>query len=161
MSTQPVGSLTEEAAKLLAVLQGWTAAPAETSENDPDANTSHDPDGSECRWCPHCRLVRAAKATSPEAREHLTHAATSFALAVQELLATTPEPAERAEDSERTERTERAKPVPKRTKPVPKRTKPVAKRTQPVPKRTKPVPTGTARASTRDVPIQTFDLAED
>ncbi|MDQ3484749.1 MAG: hypothetical protein M3445_04980, partial [Actinomycetota bacterium] len=124
MSTQPVGSLTEEAAKLLAVLQGWTAAPAETSENDPDANTSHDPDGSECRWCPHCRLVRAAKATSPEAREHLTHAATSFALAVQELLATTPEPAERAEDSERTERTERAKPVAKRAKPVAKRAKP-------------------------------------
>lgn len=88
MSTQPVGSLTDEAAKLLAVLQGWAATAATDQEDASHAHTSDTPDGSGCRWCPHCRLVRAARATSPEARDHLTQAATAFALAVQELLAT-------------------------------------------------------------------------
>lgn len=127
MSTEPVGSVTEEAAKLLAVLQGWAGDHAsdrdgagaggagrtsggpspydsETSAKDTHPHTSHDPAGSECRWCPLCQLVRTAKATSPEVREHLTNAAASFALAVQELFATPPQQHEPAEGTDPTER---------------------------------------------------------
>ncbi len=129
MSTEPVGSLTQEAAKLLAVLQGWASehpAPASagtgtteggsevraTADGGPgegpagaSASTypkgtgheAHDPLSPECRWCPLCQLMRAAKATSPEVREHLTNAATSFALALQGLLEPSSQRAERAE----------------------------------------------------------------
>lgn len=140
MSTEPVGSLTEEAAKLLAVLHGWASTTGTDQETDPHAHSSHHPDGSDCRWCPHCRLVRAAKATSPEVREHLMTAATSFGLAVQELLATPPEPAERTEGSGRTEGTQQ----PESTKGT----------------EHSPHPVG-ARASDRDVPIEKIDLPED
>ncbi len=128
MSTEPVGSLTQEAAKLLAVLQGWASehpAPASagagTSDEGGEAKAAagggpdegpagasastypkengheaHDPLSPECRWCPLCQLMRAAKATSPEVREHLTSAATSFALALQGLLEPPSQRAERA-----------------------------------------------------------------
>jgi len=116
MSSQPVGSLPEEAAKLFAVLQGWATdhsqvagtpgaddGSASTSDGDEPRHGTEGPCADqdpppECRYCVWCQLIRAARATSPEVREHLTSAATSFALALQALLET---PAERRKDAER------------------------------------------------------------
>ncbi len=95
---EPVGSLAEEAAKLLAAVHTWAGdqqeAPGEAGNAGPVGETAgpggaehgsdHDP--AECQWCPICRLVRLAKATSPEVREHLSQAALSLALAVKGLL---------------------------------------------------------------------------
>lgn len=103
MSSEHVGSLPEEAVKLFAVLQGWAAdhaapAPADDASESRGSGTTHAAASPECRYCAWCQLVRAAKTTSPEVREHLTSAATSFALALQGLLET---PAERRRDAER------------------------------------------------------------
>jgi hypothetical protein len=119
---EPVGTLVDEAARLLSVVQAWlneqidpgagpggeagaeaTAEPAaeptaeseDEAEAEPGAGGEHrHEDLSECRWCPLCGLARLAKATSPEVRDHLTQAAVSLALAVKQLL----------DDSERTPR---------------------------------------------------------
>jgi len=103
MSSEHVGSLPEEAAKLFAVLQGRAAdhSPPPPPGDAPAARGSgsgHASASPECRYCAWCQLLRAAKATSPEVREHLTSAATSFALALQGWLDT---PAERHRDAER------------------------------------------------------------
>ncbi|MFY9913190.1 MAG: hypothetical protein WAK18_00880 [Nocardioidaceae bacterium] len=100
MSSEPVGSLAEEAAKLIAVVQGWAGehdghrdtADAETASSAGGAHEGHDEhhhDGSadpDCQWCPLCRVARAARATTPEVREHLATAALSLALAFKGLL---------------------------------------------------------------------------
>jgi hypothetical protein len=83
---EPVGTLAEEAAKLLAAVHVWAGDPAVGSDQDDEdaAHAGHDP--AECQWCPLCRLVRMAKNTSPDVREHLSQAAVSLALAVKGLL---------------------------------------------------------------------------
>src|SRR5262245_14487687 len=110
MSTEPVGSLAEEAAKLIAALQGWASGrgepgspppAAESDERDDDEAAAssdaarlaaeheqgtHDPLSAECRYCPLCRLARLAKAATPEVREHLGNAAMSLALAFKSFL---------------------------------------------------------------------------
>lgn len=91
---EPVGSLAEEAAKLLAAVHGWvddptaTAPPAPADGDDHKGLHEHSSAGAaaECRWCPLCQLMRMARATSPDVRAHLTQAAVSMALAVQGLL---------------------------------------------------------------------------
>ena len=109
---EPVGTLAEEAAKLLAAVHAWAGdadgrtgrgvrgqeptRPARPARRRPRHGESHEHGEhgpAECQWCPLCRLVRMAKATSPEVREHLSQAAISLALAVKGLLddpATTP-----------------------------------------------------------------------
>jgi hypothetical protein len=77
---EPVGSLAEEAARLAAVLS------AHTGRADAEEPAAH---GAGCEWCPLCRARAVVDGLSPEVRQHLTQAATSFALAVQGLLATT------------------------------------------------------------------------
>lgn len=118
MSPEPVGSLAEEAAKLIAVVQGWAAdADSEPNRDDRAAaddaahadesahadHTAHGDHGSaaECRWCPLCQLARAAKATTPEVREHLTSAAMSLALAFKGLMDGIEVPAGRDEPVEK------------------------------------------------------------
>ncbi len=100
MSSEPVGSLAEEAAKLIAVVQGWAAehgghdeptdtATARPESTEPGDHEQHDHDGAvdpSCQWCPLCRVTRAAKATTPEVREHLATAAVSLALALKGVL---------------------------------------------------------------------------
>jgi hypothetical protein len=89
---EAVGTLAEEAAKLLAVLHAWAGDGGTPGE--PDARPNPEPNSeqaaasnpAECRWCPLCQLARAAKATSPEMREHLSQAAVSLALALKALL---------------------------------------------------------------------------
>lgn len=78
---EPVGSLAEEAARLAAVLASRTGHA--DGEGEPDTHAAG------CEWCPLCRARAVVDGLSPEVRQHLTQAATSFALAVQGLLATT------------------------------------------------------------------------
>ncbi len=97
MSSEPVGSLAEEAARLIAVVQGWAAehdgrqatADADAAGADDGAPEAHehdhddhdDPADPACHWCPLCRVARAARTTTPEVREHLATAAVSLAMA--------------------------------------------------------------------------------
>lgn len=80
---EPVGSLTEEAVKLLGVLGDWArdqggdlgaGAAAAARQVDDHVATG----GEECRWCPVCRTVHAIRQTNPEVREQLVVAATAL-----------------------------------------------------------------------------------
>jgi hypothetical protein len=92
---EPVGSLAEEAAKLLGALSGWAREHGEgvTAMTDSVADELHEhlATGSpECAWCPVCRTVAALRHTSPEVRAHLAGAASSLMLAVSGMMATRP-----------------------------------------------------------------------
>jgi hypothetical protein len=125
MSSEPVGSLAEEAAKLIAAVQGWAgehAGPARDRSSSRDGSCedadvadggadSDDDDfgqgheghdlGVECRWCPLCQLARVAKATTPEVRDHLASAGLSLALALKGLLEGVDDGANRSEPVEK------------------------------------------------------------
>lgn len=77
-----VGSLAEEAAKLLGVVAGWAQEHGTTPEG-PDRSAG----APECEWCPVCRTAHWLRGTSPEVRDHLTSAAASLAQAAAALLA--------------------------------------------------------------------------
>ena len=93
----PVGSVAEEAAKLLGALSGWarehgdglSAMAASVADSVGDDLNDHLATGApECAWCPVCRAVGAVRHTSPEVRAHLTSALTSLAMAVSGMMAT-------------------------------------------------------------------------
>lgn len=116
--SRDVGSLGEEAAKLINALDEWARArPGEQTPVDgPPApsrartaeglgaladrlaakvsQVGHEldehvaTDAVECRYCPVCRLVHAVRQTSPEVRDHLAAAAGSLLEAASGLLAT-------------------------------------------------------------------------
>jgi hypothetical protein len=109
---EDVGSVSEEAAKLLHALQDWAkesgteyaGAAAEAAEGAASAvhrlNEHIATDSSECTYCPVCRAISAVRDTSPEVKHHLTTAATSLLHAAAGLLAThVPDPASRREDT--------------------------------------------------------------
>src|SRR6201999_3695096 len=83
-----LGSVAEEAVKLLGALSGWarehgdgiTGLSGEVHEHLATG-------GPECTWCPVCRTVAAFRQTSPEVRAHLTSAASSLLLAVSGMMA--------------------------------------------------------------------------
>lgn len=95
-----VGSVGEEAAKLLHALQDWAghsggqhadaaagvAAGAASTWQRLNAHVATG--GPECRYCPVCQVIAAVRQTSPEVREHLTSAASSLLQAAAGLLAT-------------------------------------------------------------------------
>lgn len=95
-----VGSLGEEAAKLLGALSGWArehagdageglsgvAAQAAAAAHDLDAHLATG--SAECTVCPVCRAVHAVRQLSPEVRTHLTSAVTSLAQAAAAIMAT-------------------------------------------------------------------------
>lgn len=97
---EPVGSLAEEAAKLLAALQGWgqetgadyAGAAAEMANSAAgllrDVNEHLGTGGADCRYCPVCRAMAVLRETSPEVKAHLGTAAASLVHAVAELMAT-------------------------------------------------------------------------
>jgi len=100
-----VGSVAEEAAKLLHALQDWAKesgseyAGAAASAAEGAASAVHRIDehiatgSAECTYCPVCRVISTVRETSPEVRQHLTTAATSLLHAAAGLLATNvPEP---------------------------------------------------------------------
>jgi hypothetical protein len=73
-----VGTVAEEAAKLLGALSGWTRGV------DDHLATG----AAECSYCPVCRTVHALRQTSPEVRTQLATAATALLQAAAGLLAT-------------------------------------------------------------------------
>lgn len=95
-----VGSLGDEAAKLLGALSGWArehateatdglagfAAHAAASAHDLDEHLATG--SAECTVCPLCRTVHAVRQLSPEVKAHLTSAMTSLAHAAAAILAT-------------------------------------------------------------------------
>lgn len=92
--SEPVGSVSEEMAKLMAALQSRfgdaTAEQAAEHEahsgDDQPAEDGERLESAECRWCPVCHGIRYARSLSPEVREHLGAAAVSMGLAVKALL---------------------------------------------------------------------------
>jgi hypothetical protein len=97
---EPVGSVGEEAAKLLAALQDWAresgsdyagagaAAAAGAASVLKDVNEHIATGGADCRYCPICRAIAAVRATSPEVKAHLASAASSLMLAAAGAMAT-------------------------------------------------------------------------
>ena len=77
----PVGSVGDEAAKLLGALAGWASDHAREVDG-------HIATGSaECLYCPVCRTVHAVRQASPEVKAQLASAAASFLEAAAGLLA--------------------------------------------------------------------------
>ena len=95
-----VGSVAEEAAKLLGALQDW----ANESGADQVRTTArgmaeglgslgdHVGHGQDCRYCPLCRALQLVRETSPEVRENLAVAVGALAQAATAALRTPPGP---------------------------------------------------------------------
>jgi hypothetical protein len=77
-----VGSVADEAAKLLGALSDW----AKDAAHDVDRHLATG--AQECTYCPICRTVHAVRDLSPEVRTQLATAATSFLQAAAGVLAT-------------------------------------------------------------------------
>ena len=98
-----VGSLGEEAAKLLGALSGWArehadetgdalsgfAAHAAASAHDLNEHLATG--SAECTVCPVCRTIHAVRQLSPEVTSHLATAMTALAQAAAAMMAT-PDP---------------------------------------------------------------------
>ena len=97
---EAVGSVGEEAAKLLGALSEWArdqgtdyagsaAGAASTFAHAVrDVNEHIATDSEDCRYCPVCQVIHVVRSTSPEVREHLSVAASSLMHAAAGLLAT-------------------------------------------------------------------------
>jgi hypothetical protein len=95
-----VGSLGDEAAKLLGALSGWarehageageglSGLAAHAASSAHDLNEHLATGSAECTVCPLCRTVHAVRQLSPEVVAHLTTAASSLAQAAAAILAT-------------------------------------------------------------------------
>ena len=94
---EDVGSVGEEAAKLFGALGDWArdqgatgvagmAGQAAAAARDVDQHLATGAE--ECTYCPVCRTVHLVRQASPEVREHLTTAASSFLQAAAAMLAT-------------------------------------------------------------------------
>lgn len=79
--SEPVGTLAEEAAKLLTAAQEWA-----TSRLEGD-------DASSCQLCPICQAIGALRQVKPETIEHLVAAAASLASSLRASVAQPPAPA--------------------------------------------------------------------
>jgi hypothetical protein len=76
---EPVGSVAEEAAKLIGALSGWAREHAEGATGDPSTGTTSD-----CTYCPVCRGIHLIRETSPEVTAHLGAALVSVLQALGE-----------------------------------------------------------------------------
>lgn len=97
---EPVGSVGEEAAKLLGALQelaresggeyaGAAAAAAGGAASSLGSLNEHlATGGADCRYCPLCQVISVVRQTSPEVRQHLSTAASSLLQAAAGVLAT-------------------------------------------------------------------------
>lgn len=78
--SEPVGSLSEEAAKLLAAAQEW-------------ARTRFGADHpTDCQLCPVCQAIGAIRQVKPETVEHVVAAAAAFASALRATVTPPPAP---------------------------------------------------------------------
>jgi hypothetical protein len=76
----PVGSVADEAAKLLGALAGWA------TEHTREVNEHLATGAPECLYCPVCRTVHAVREASPEVKAQLASAASTFLQAAAGLL---------------------------------------------------------------------------
>jgi len=95
-----VGTVTEEAVKLLGALSEWardrggdlgqaaSGLADQASRSTQGLNDHLDTGAAECTYCPVCRTVHVLRGTSPEVRAQLATAATSLLQAAAGLLAT-------------------------------------------------------------------------
>ena len=95
-----VGSVAEEAVKLMGALQDWAkesagdtagaagAAATGAAEALHGLNEHIATGGEDCRYCPVCQVISAVRETSPEVKAHLATAATSLMHAAAGVLAT-------------------------------------------------------------------------
>ena len=95
-----VGSLGEEAAKLLGALSGWarehagdagdqlSGLAAQAAASAHDLNDHLATGSAECTVCPLCRTVHAARQLGPEVTSHLSAAMASLVQAAAALMAT-------------------------------------------------------------------------
>jgi hypothetical protein len=94
-----IGSVAEEATKLLGAVADWArehgsdlgagvaALADQAAASAHELNAHIATDDPECRYCPVCRTVHAVRTASPEVRAQLTTAASSFLQAAAGLLA--------------------------------------------------------------------------
>ncbi|HXH77991.1 hypothetical protein [Nocardioides sp.] len=106
-----VGSLAEEATKLLGAINDWARehghglGESVSGMSDHATAAAHDLNGhlatgaAECTVCPICRTVHAARHLSPEVKNHLASAAASLMHAAAGMLATVVPPGEPASGS--------------------------------------------------------------
>ena len=87
MTRPDVGSAAEEAARLFAVVEEWARTRASGLLDDEHLATG----SPECRVCPLCQAIGAARSVRPEAVEHLLDAAASFVAALRASVATPPD----------------------------------------------------------------------
>lgn len=94
MSSEQIGSLSVEAAKLIASLQIWTRGVGWQATKQDDWS-AHDHEGPhdveqhmplECRICPLCTVGRLVRTLTPEIQTHIASAGMSFAMAIKGLL---------------------------------------------------------------------------
>ncbi len=85
----PVGSVGDEAAKLLGALADWAGDHVDGRFGDRVREvTDHIATGDgECLYCPICRTVHAVREANPEVRAQLAQAASTFLQAAAGLLA--------------------------------------------------------------------------
>lgn len=95
-----VGSLGDEAAKLLGALSGWAREHAGEASDGISGFAAHaaasvhdlsehlDTGSAECTVCPVCRTVHAVRQLSPEVKAHLGSAMASLAHAAAAIMAT-------------------------------------------------------------------------
>lgn len=82
MAADPVGTLAEEASRLLAALSGGP-----DDGVAPDGSADHGDTGAgSCRWCPHCQAAGLVRDASPESRARLAAAGTALLLALREVV---------------------------------------------------------------------------
>ncbi len=96
-----VGSVADEAAKLLDALSGWAREQSSgagegvsdvasaASAAFHNANEHFATGGPDCTYCPICRVVHVVRETSPEVRTHLALAALNLMQAASAVLETT------------------------------------------------------------------------
>lgn len=101
-----VGSLGDEAAKLLGALSGWarehageaseglSGLAAQAAASAHDLSEHLDTGAAECTVCPVCRTVHAVRQLSPEVKAHLGSAMASLAHAAAAMMATADERAD-------------------------------------------------------------------
>ena len=94
---EEVGSVAEEAVKLLGALSGWARTHgSDMGHGVADAATGlfHELDqhvatgSADCRYCPVCRMVHVVREGSPEVRNHLMVAGANLMQAAAALMAT-------------------------------------------------------------------------
>jgi hypothetical protein len=91
---EPVGSLGEEAVKLLKAIQDWAQesggdAAATCAASAFETINEHIATGDEeCRYCPVCQVISVVREVSPEVKQHLTSAASSLLSAAAAAMAT-------------------------------------------------------------------------